>query len=108
MSLWDCRTGLCIQTFYGHMNAVNSVAFNLRGDTIASTDADGAVKLWDVRMVAERGQLSDGEHNGRPAQLAQSPRLSTDRHPAPTFVRFAQGRTLPTPAPSIAPATSWP
>jgi len=62
VSLWDSRTGLCIQTFYGHMNAVNSVAFNLRGDTIASADADGAVKLWDVRMVAERGQLADGPH----------------------------------------------
>eukprot|EP00692_Jakoba_bahamiensis_P001345 EC685079.1.p1 GENE.EC685079.1~~EC685079.1.p1 ORF type:complete len:167 (+),score=32.18 EC685079.1:27-527(+) len=38
---------------YGHGNACNSVAFSLRGDTIASTDADGIVKLWDVRMVQE-------------------------------------------------------
>ena len=32
VSLWDARTGLCIQTFYGHLNSCNHVAFNLRGD----------------------------------------------------------------------------
>ena len=49
----DARSGLCTQTFYGHFNSCNHVTFNLRGDTIASTDSDGVVKLWDVRMVAE-------------------------------------------------------
>jgi len=29
------------------------MAYALTGATIASTDADGAIKLWDVRMVAE-------------------------------------------------------
>ena len=32
------------------------------GDTIASCDADGVVKVWDVRMVAERNSLSAGQH----------------------------------------------
>ena len=53
VSLWDIRTNLCVQTFYGHNNAVNSVNFNLRGEVIASTDSDGIVKIWDVRMVKE-------------------------------------------------------
>jgi WD40 repeat protein len=45
---------LCIQTFYGHENAVLSASFSQQGDTIASADSDGVVKLWDVRMVTER------------------------------------------------------
>ena len=53
VSLWDIRTNLCVQTFYNHNNTVNSVNFNLRGEVIASTDSDGIVKIWDVRMVKE-------------------------------------------------------
>ena len=41
VSIWDIRSGLCVQTFYGHMNAVNNVNFNLTGTNIASCDADG-------------------------------------------------------------------
>merc|ERR1711934_1170090 len=62
VSLWDARTGLCMQTFYGHMNACNSVAFNNTGDCVMSSDADGVVKLWDVRMVHERMHIETGEH----------------------------------------------
>jgi len=51
-----------MQTFYGHMNACNSVAFNNRGDCVVSTDADGVVKLWDIRMVHERLHINSGEH----------------------------------------------
>ena len=56
------RTGLCAQTFYGHLNSCNHVAFNLRGDTVVSCDADGLVKLWDVRMVAELLSVDCGPH----------------------------------------------
>ena len=34
----------------------------LQGLVIASTDADGVVKLWDVRMVAELLTIDSGEH----------------------------------------------
>jgi WD40 repeat protein len=53
ISLWDIRSNLCVQTFYGHNNAVNSVDFNLRGDSICSADSDGITKVWDVRMIKE-------------------------------------------------------
>ena len=53
VSLWDIRTNLCVQTFYGHNNAVNTVKFNLRGDMIESGDCDGINKVWDIRMVKE-------------------------------------------------------
>lgn len=49
-----------MQTFYGHNNAVNSVAFNPKGDAIASTDSDGIVKVWDVRMVKEMSEFDCG------------------------------------------------
>lgn len=54
ISLWDIRSGLCVQTFYGHLNSVNHCVFSLKGDSIASCDADGIVKMWDVRMVKGR------------------------------------------------------
>lgn len=28
VSIWDARSGLCTQTFYGHHNSCNCVAFN--------------------------------------------------------------------------------
>ena len=36
------------------------MTFSLRGDTVASCDADGVVRLWDIRMVAEAGSVSLG------------------------------------------------
>ena len=60
--MWDARSGQCIQTFFGHKNAVNGLCFSSRGDTIASCDADGIVKLWDVRRVAEKATLDCGDN----------------------------------------------
>lgn len=60
VSLWDARSGLCIQTFYGHLNACNHVAMSKRGDVVASCDADGVIKLWDVRTVSELATLETG------------------------------------------------
>ena len=53
VSLWDIRTNLCVQTFYGHNNAVNTTRFNLKGNLIVSGDSDGICKVWDIRMVKE-------------------------------------------------------
>ena len=58
--MWDIRTSQCVQTFYGHNNAVNSCKFNLRGDKIVSADCDGITKIWDVRMVKEEMQFDSG------------------------------------------------
>jgi WD40 repeat protein len=58
VSLWDARSGLCIQTFYGHDNAVMNAAFCLQGDLVVSGDSDGVVKLWDIRMVQERQSIN--------------------------------------------------
>jgi WD40 repeat protein len=29
VSLWDARSGLCVQTFYGHLNAVSTIALTV-------------------------------------------------------------------------------
>ncbi|KAK9836549.1 hypothetical protein WJX74_002889 [Apatococcus lobatus] len=54
LSLWDPRSGLCSHTFYGHSNSCNSADFSRapQGTSLASVDADGNLKVWDVRMVA--------------------------------------------------------
>jgi WD40 repeat protein len=57
------KTSLCVQTFFGHNNAVNDVCFNLVGDKIASCDSDGIVKVWDVRMVKEKQQYDSGPYS---------------------------------------------
>jgi WD40 repeat protein len=60
VSIWDIRTNLCVQTFYGHNNAVNTVKFNNKGNMIVSGDCDGINKVWDTRMVKEFCQLDSG------------------------------------------------
>lgn len=72
MSLWDARTGLCAQTFYGHLNSCNSVVFDLKGEFVASCDADGVIKLWDVRMVAEMASIDVGPHSANKVSLDRS------------------------------------
>ena len=72
VSIWDARSGLCVQTFYGHVNSCNDVKFNLRGDTIVSVDSDGAVKLWDVRMVAEILSMNAGPYPANKCAIDRS------------------------------------
>jgi WD40 repeat protein len=55
------RTGLTIQTFYGHLNAINDTKFSIGGQYVASTDSDGIVKLWDIRTVQEVSTIDVGD-----------------------------------------------
>ena len=57
VSIWDARAGLCAHTFYGHTHAVSHAVYNIGGDTIASCDAFGHVKMWDVRHVSPMIQV---------------------------------------------------
>lgn len=45
------RTGLTVQTFYGHLNTINDAAFSIGGQYVSTCDSDGIVKVWDIRMV---------------------------------------------------------
>jgi WD40 repeat protein len=40
---------LCVQTFYGHQGAVTGCKFNVKGDRLASCDANGIIKTWDLK-----------------------------------------------------------
>jgi WD40 repeat protein len=60
VSLWDMRTGVHLQSFKGHLSAVNHVTFNKKGDTLLSTDAEGVYRVWDIRMVTERASFDTG------------------------------------------------
>ena len=44
----------------------------MKGDTIASCDADGIIKLWDVRMVKGRTQYDAGPHSANSVAIDKS------------------------------------
>ena len=58
-SLWDMRSNICVQTYYGHNNAINCCAVDPTGNVLASCDADGIVKFWDLRTVRELASLDE-------------------------------------------------
>ena len=88
-----------VQTFYGHQNAVNDTAFAMRGDVVASTDADGQVRLWDVRMVAEIATINCSPQgaacNGAAfdAAASRSPSAATTASSASSTSRRARSAT---------------
>ncbi len=55
------RTGLTVQTFYGHLNSVNDAVFSVGGQYVSTCDSDGIVKLWDIRMVQELLSVDTGD-----------------------------------------------
>lgn len=55
------RTGLTVQTFYGHLNAIKDAVFSVGGHYIASCDSDGILKAWDIRNVQELMQVDTGD-----------------------------------------------
>ena len=61
VSIWDMRTALTVQTFYGHLNAIKDAVFSVGGHYIASCDSDGILKAWDIRMVQELMQVDTGD-----------------------------------------------
>jgi WD40 repeat protein len=75
--LW--HSGLCTQTFYGHLNSCNAATFNLMGTVLASTDADGMLKLWDTRMVAEILSINTGKHPANKAAFDRSGQVGGDK-----------------------------
>ena len=40
-------------------------AFNYQGDAIASSDCDGVIKIWDMRVAGERSSIVAGSANQR-------------------------------------------
>jgi len=59
VSLWDMRSNICAQNYYGHNNSIDCCAVELAGNVFASCDTDGIVRIWDVRTVRELSSLDE-------------------------------------------------
>lgn len=51
VGLWDARQGAMINRGLGHGGTVFGVAPALNGNTIASVDGHGGIKVWDIRKM---------------------------------------------------------
>jgi WD40 repeat protein len=51
--LWDSETGAKIQTFTGHAEGVDSVAFNDMGTQLLTGSNDSTARTWDIKSGAE-------------------------------------------------------
>jgi hypothetical protein len=69
--LWDADTGTLRKTFRGHTAAVLSVAFAADEGPMASSSADGTVRLWKAGSETEEMRFSD--LTGPVHQVAFSP-----------------------------------
>ena len=64
VSLWDVRTAHCVHTVFGHLAAVNAVAVShTSSPVLASVDAEGLVRLTDIRTHREIVSVSMGTGN---------------------------------------------
>ena len=54
IKLWDVNTGAEICTLTGHQLQVNSVAFSLNGQFLASASFDRTIHLWQLREIQNR------------------------------------------------------
>jgi len=62
--LWDVATGTLKNTFTGHGDWVNSIAFSPDGTTLASGSSDGTVLLWTLTPQVPEPQPLTADVNG--------------------------------------------
>lgn len=48
IKLWNCVTGQCMKTFFGHTNLVNTACFHPSEKKILSAANDNTVREWDI------------------------------------------------------------
>jgi WD40 repeat protein len=55
--IWDASTHQTIVQLVGHTNSVESVAFFPDGKQIMSASWDGTIRVWDVELLEESGEM---------------------------------------------------
>jgi WD40 repeat protein len=55
--IWDASTHQTIVHLVGHIDDVLSVAFFPDGKQIMSASQDGTIRVWDIELLEERGQM---------------------------------------------------
>jgi len=50
IELWDVKTGKKRHILNGHWDSINSVAFNPKGQILASGSDDNTIKLWALPL----------------------------------------------------------
>jgi WD40 repeat protein len=70
LRLWDARTGKLIRNLpddparTGHTSAVWALAFHPSGKRLASSSADGTVRMWDVATGEEQADFNVEDESG--------------------------------------------
>ena len=96
VSLWDTATGKHLGALQGHKQAIWSVAFSSDGRTLASSSADGSLRLWNVESRRELMSLEEG--GAGLAHLTFSPDGSFLVAGTPPFAGSGQIRIIYAPA----------
>jgi WD40 repeat protein len=73
LRVWDAATGRVIAGADGHGDAIRSVAFSPRGDSVATGGHDGCLFLWDPLTGKQMHRLLGPRHASAVAALAYSP-----------------------------------
>src|SRR5262249_61540871 len=95
VKVWDVAAGREKLTLQAHTERVTAVAFNQKGDRLASASLDGTVRIWDVtekegkEVRTLRGNGGGGGGCGRGRGAGPVPILGGDR---PGRVRGARLR----------------
>ncbi|REJ93319.1 MAG: hypothetical protein DWQ35_10520 [Planctomycetota bacterium] len=72
IQIFDLVTGHVERTLVGHVAAITDLAFRVEGTQLASTDADGRVRFWNIADGRRLAEFAAGEASDASAAAASS------------------------------------